>query len=1015
MFRWLICLFILGQSVSKAQITNSPHDIADYVSEHYAQKDGLSQGSVYSIADYDGYIWFGTQDGLNRFDGYEFKIYKSDPGLSKSINNNWVQALLADKKGNFWVGTRGGLCLYNKDLEEFSRFNNAFDTNHSLDSVSIEKLIEDGYGNIWIMTDEHGLFRIDPGTLKIHNYLSENKQFYGFSIDRNGVLWVSAYDEIYFFDTKTGSMKQFQIKSILKNALSPKSIIQAIFIDSKNNIWVSTYQEGIFLLKGRRSDIVVSRFTKGKQKSDISSSEVTGFIEDASGRIWLATMGGGISVFDYSNNIFFQSLASNSVEMGSGQNHVLSLFQDKQGIVWAGLSYAGFDKYDPQKRIFGHISHDTDALNIGPAYSIYQKDNNLFIGCTDQLKSFSLITKSFDKRVQHFAKTNKLEVYGIASDSKNVLWIASHNHGLYKFDKKKGFVSYSNNRANEKAQYFLYSVEALKAIDEVWVGGHRGIERFDQKSKNWKTWDDIPEMKNVSSYSTRLLKEDSEGNVWLGTLGHGLLRYCQKTKQIIVFDKQSGLTCENIRSLFQDKGTMWVGTDCGLFRIDLNNLIVQNHYSVKTSGRFKLPNDVIYGILKDNNGYLWLSSNRGLAKFSPKDGILRTYDVTDGLQSNEFNTNVAYKHTDGTLYFGGVNGVNYFNPDHLKTNTFVPPIKITGIVVRDSIFAPNQKAIILHHTHNFINFEYVALNFSNPQKNQYKYKMEGIDDKWIDAGNKRTANYTNLPPGDYVFKVIGSNNDGVWNREGASVQITILSPWWSTWWFRALLILLLIGGVYGLFRYRLSQQLMRREAEIRASLMAQEVERQRFSRELHDGVGANLSLLKMYLSSFKDKDVPTKELKERSEKLLAGSIGEIRRLIHDMHPRSLQDLGLVKSVDEMVQLVNLVNEINIDFVAKDMPEYLYESMEINLFRIIQELLHNAIKHSEAKHVWLNMECSKHLLILTYKDDGKGFDTSKANEGNGLLNIRNRVTLLKGNITLNSAASQGTRLTIVIPT
>jgi signal transduction histidine kinase len=309
----------------------------------------------------------------------------------------------------------------------------------------------------------------------------------------------------------------------------------------------------------------------------------------------------------------------------------------------------------------------------------------------------------------------------------------------------------------------------------------------------------------------------------------------------------------------------------------------------------------------------------------------------------------------------------------------------------------------------------LTLDFSNPARNQYQYKLEGIDKKWVDAGNKRTANYTNLPPGDYTFRVIGSNNDGIWNKEGISLKVTILPPWWGTWWFRALLILLFAGGIYGLFRYRLMQQLRQREAEIRASLMAQEAERQRFSRELHDGIGANLSLLKMYLSSFGEADMPMAELKERSEKLLAGSVDEIRRLIYDMDPRNLKKMGLVKAVDDMVGLVNLGNGLRVHFNAAHVPAHLPEPMEINLFRIVQELLQNAMKHSQAGNVWLYLDYhSNDKMVLTYRDNGKGFDATADNTGNGLLNIQNRVTLLKGEIHTASQEHKGVSVEIRLP-
>ena len=333
-------------------------------------------------------------------------------------------------------------------------------------------------------------------------------------------------------------------------------------------------------------------------------------------------------------------------------------------------------------------------------------------------------------------------------------------------------------------------------------------------------------------------------------------------------------------------------------------------------------------------------------------------------------------------------------------------------MVMDSVYPPNLKKITLQHGQNFINLEYVALNFSNATKNQYRYKMDGIDEKWIDAKSKREANYTNLPPGEYTFTVLGSNDDGLWNTTGASVKITILPPWWGTWWFRLLLALLLSAGIYGLFRYRLIGQLRQREAEIRASLLAQEAERQRFSRELHDGIGANLSLLKMYISSFGDVNIPLEELRDRAEKLLAGSMDEIRRLIHDMHPRNLREMGLVKAVEDMVGLVNLGNGPKIIFTAGEIPGHLSEQLKINVFRIVQEFLQNAMKHSAAGNIWLQFLHEGNVLEISYKDNGIGFDTSVEPEGNGLLNIRNRVMLMKGEMTVKSGP-EGTEFYIRI--
>ncbi|MCF0074892.1 histidine kinase [Dyadobacter sp. CY261] len=979
--------------------------------EHFSQERGLSQGTVYAIASYDGYMWFGTQDGLNRFDGHNFKTFRARRGTEHTLNNSWIQALLADSKGRLWVGTVGGLCLYDAERENFQKVRIVLKTDHLIDSVSIEELIEDKQGNIWVVTDEHGLFRINIENQKIHSFLSGNNKIYGSCIARDGVLWVSTYDEIYYYNPKKDILEPMNIKKRLKRYLPKNALFQSILIDSQGDLWIGTYQEGVFRIKQPFQDDEISHYVKGNTSANITSNEIRDFMEDRDGRIWMGTKGGGVSIFDNVSKAFIHITGTDTQSNRLGEDHVMCLFQDRQGIIWAGLSNTGVDKYDPAKHFFGHIGQETDNLRSSSVYSIYERESNLYIGTESNLTVYSMKDRRFNKNLEQSFSGISFEAYSMSEDTSKNLWIATTDKGLYRFGREKGDVTSLNNIENDRMQYFLYAVKALKGIPEVWVGGHRGLERFDLNGNKLKGWRDIPSMEAVSDYTVRLLYEDSRRNVWIGTLGHGLLHYGHQDKRVATFDKKNGLLCENIRSVLEDGSTLWIGTDCGLFELDLKQSHVRKNYSENTAPPFQLPNDVIYGILKDDSGYLWLSSNRGLARFSPKSGVVKTYDVSDGLHSNEFNTNCAYKHTDGTMYFGSVDGITYFNPKDLKSNTFVPPVKITSIMVMDSVYPPNLKEITLPYDQNFINLEYVALNFSNSTKNQYKYRMTGIDEKWIHARSKREANYTNLPWGEFTFRVIGSNDDGLWNKTGASVKITILPPWWGTWWFRTLLVLLFAAGIYGLFRYRFAQQLRQREAEIRASLMAQEAERQRFSRELHDGIGANLSLLKMYLSSFGEADIPMAELKERSEKLLAGSVDEIRRLIHDMHPRNLREMGLVKAVDDMVGLVNLGNGLKVIFDATNVPEHLPEQLEINLFRIVQELLQNAMKHSGASSVWLNFVCGREGLFLSYKDNGVGFDTSIAPAGNGLLNIKNRVMLLKGEMRSKSSAGQGTAIEI----
>ncbi|CAN5568529.1 hypothetical protein BH09BAC4_BH09BAC4_04030 [soil metagenome] len=1032
MTRLVLIVLILHSAFGLAQ-TPAQHkatvrrDLAEPISlEHYSQEKGLSQGTGYAIAQFDDYIWFATQDGLNRFDGYEYKMFRA--GGKQGLSNSFVQALLADRQGRFWIGTGGGLNLYDRENENFTTFSSVFGIQHAVDDLSIKKLLEDRNGNIWIMTEERGLYRFNPTTKQIKSFLPSSSNLVSFSLDVSGQLWVAATNELYVYRPNSDSFQPTFIHNTLH--LKPQTTLLSILIDARNDLWIGTYEDGVYVAslangllsdKGKLSVHAITHFQQGNSVKHLTSNQITCLMNDKSGHIWIGTRTGGISMYNPESQSFTSIQHAGNNPQSLAENFVWSLFEDRQQIVWIGLSSHGIDKYDPLKFQFHRIQQDEHAprntLPDDMIFSIYAHQNDLYIGTeTGGIARYSLATKQFVPFLTNTqSSTNFLthEVRAITSDAHKNLWFAN-TQGLGKYDPlRRTLITYP--LAHRKPLY-LFSAQAISQQaggQEIWIGEQGGLWRFDLTTNRWKDWKDNPAVAAISGYTVRLIKEDSRRNVWLGTLGHGLLRYDPKTKTIAVFDKKNGLPCNNIRSLLEDGKWLWVGTDCGLFQLDLQQLRVVKHYT-KADG---LPNEVTYGILKDNMGYLWLSSNKGLAQFSPTRGRIKTYDLSDGLQSDEFNTNVSYRHTDGTLFFGGVHGINYFNANELKRNLLVPPVKITAITVLDSARPPNQKKLTLTHDQNFIGFEFATLNFSNTEKNKYQYKLKGIDRDWVNAQHRRYANYTKLPAGDYVFRVRGSNDDGVWNEQGASISIVIKPPFWETLWFRIALLVLLIGGMYGVYRYRIFQLKSRQAQELNVVVRTQELERQRLAKELHDGVGANLAVLKMYLASLGNPAIPTEELKKRSMAILKASLDDIRSIIHDMHPRSLAELGLAQTIAEMAMLINESKRLNVAFVTNNVPQNLPATIEINMFRVVQELLQNAIKHADASTVWLNLDHESGALLLTYRDNGRGLDTTLVERasGNGLVNIRQRIALLKGTYQLTSAEKQGMSIQIQVPT
>jgi signal transduction histidine kinase/ligand-binding sensor domain-containing protein len=1005
----MLCPFLLrGQPVALPQSRAQE----SFAFEHYGQTEGLSQGTIYAMASYDGYMWFGTQDGLNRFDGVQFQVFRK--GGRHSLNGNLVQALLADSHGKLWIGSGNGLNLYDRTSGLMHTFQDVFGLSHALGRTSINRLVEDRQQRIWIITDALGLFCFDPRTKSIRSFFPNDNTIISLTVAPDGSIWAASLNEVFRYDAATRAFRPMQIRQQLRS----QSLIRSILVDKQNNLWVATSDDGVFVLD--KDD--VAHYRQGPTTQDLSSNEVTSLLADRDGRVWIGTRTGGLCLFHPDTRRFSYVRHSATNNRSLTENFVWQLAQDQQGIIWVGSSSQGIDKYDPRGSLFGLIRRTADSdqpsLPDNMIFRLFGQGDDLYIGTeTGGVVRYSIKTS----QVTPFARTlappveaMQNETRVITADSGRRLWFANWRE-LVQYDP----VSHRLNRypaVGPHKQLYAYAAHVLTDTagrsTEVWVGGQGGLTRFDVTRNRWMTWQDIPALQAIANYSIRLIYQHTPGMIWLGTLRTGLIGYDRASRQTVSFNEENGLPCANIRSLLQLGPALWVGTDCGLFRIDLPTRRVVRHYT-KADG---LPNDVIYGILADERGNLWLSSNQGLTLFSPRRGVLKNYDVTDGLQSNEFNTNVSYKHTDGTLFFGGTNGITYFRPERFSTNTFVPPVHITAVTVLDSAYNPAQPLISLGPTQNFITIEFAALNFSNSRKNQYRYQLEGIDPGWVQAGHNRTANYTKLPPGAYVFRVKGSNDDGIWNERGASMRILIRPPYWATWWFRLLLISLLLAGLYGVYRYRIAQLQSRQAHELAVSIRTQEFERQRFAKELHDGVGANLAVLTMYLSALGSPNTPIPELKRRSLAVLKSSIADIRSIIHDMHPRSLSEQGLVETITDTVALLNESNQVVVVFEALNVPNPLPEPVEINLFRVVQELLQNAIKHAHASQVWLTLQHESNTLHLTYRDNGSGFAPTPADRplGNGLVNINQRIALLKGSCVFDSATGQGVTVTIAVP-
>lgn len=776
--------------------------------EHYDQAAGLSQGTGNAICRYNNYMWFGTQDGLNRFDGYHCKVYRS--GSSNGLKSNLIQALMVDSKGRFWVGTGAGVRIYDAENDRFRSLREVFGLRHPLDdTILVNGLFEDRQENIWLVTDSEGLFRYTPHTRNIRNFFPRATNITGLSMEESGRVWITTVNGLFKAEPGLDTLTEVPLKEIL--GLDQLPPLYATEVDQQNRLWIGTYTRGVYVLK---NEVPVLHFS-GKN-SGLGSNDITCLKMAANGEMWIGTRMGGLSIYHPQKGSFLHHQSSAILPGSIADDHIWSLYEDLQNIMWIGLSNKGINKYDPLKYPFGLIqkNYAAGSLPDNMIYRILGRSDQLYISTGKNVSILHLPTgqvRPLLTREKRAEGEYLSEVRAMVEDEQKNVWTVNYK-GIACFNPQNSrFTTYP---LLLKSTLYLFTAVFLSDRNEIWVGGQNGLYVFDLLSKKWKT---PPFTEPFSNRIIRLLHRDSTGKIWIGTLGNGLLCYDPASGRLTPV--LSGEQSRNIRSILEDGRHLWVGTDNGLTRLDLRTLRAEGPYTEKAG----LPNNVIYAILKDENGMLWISTNKGIAKFSPSARrVIKTYDLSDGLQENEFNTSCAYRHPDGTLFFGGVNGISYFKPSQMKENRFPPPVKITQIKVLDSLYNPGSREVILEADQNFLDFQFVAFNFSNTGKNTYEYILEGINRQWIRAGTAHTASYTSLPPGNYTFKVKGFNNDGLPGPQLAAVRIRIQPAFYQTWWFTGLVLTTLTSTLFFILRNYIVNKSLKMELLRKESLRRQE-------------------------------------------------------------------------------------------------------------------------------------------------------------------------------------------------
>jgi signal transduction histidine kinase/CheY-like chemotaxis protein/ligand-binding sensor domain-containing protein len=820
-------------------------------------EDGLSQGVVWALAqDREGFIWIGTEEGLNRFDGYRFVTYRPRAGDPGSLSGLWVLAIHEDRLGRLWIATRdGGLNRFDRATGRFTRFRHDPADPSSLPSDQVTRILEEPDGTMWLATNR-GLARRGPEGRGFETFRHDPADPSSLPDDTvislaagQGDLWVGTLRGLARLDRTTGRFVRYPVphpragRAALLPALAHDRV-HALHLDRDGHLWVGS-GAGLKWLDLTGS---APRWSApfGDPGPDLSTGPISSILEASGGDIWIGVRGGGLHRLDHASRRFVHYTADPADPRSLSDPSVICLLEDRDRRLWVGTE-RGLDKVEPGRRVFAHYRHD-------PRDPSSLSENKVAGMLEDHRGRIWIATRGgglnrFDPEQETFVafrhdprRPDSLshdEVWSITEDAAGRLWVGTRDATLHRFDPEQGrFVRFpvpalpgpdgSRTRAADRLFDLLADRNGV-----LWIaltGG--GLVRFDPRTAAFSGFRHDPrDPRSLSHDDVSDIFEDRRGRLWVATDGGGLNRLDRATGTFIRYRHDPG----NPRSLGHDAvsvihedpaGTLWIGTyGAGIDRFDPETGTFD--HVTEANG---LPNAIVYGIADAGDGALFLSTNKGLCRFHPRTGSVEVFEASHGLQGTEFGLKAFLQARNGRLYFGGFNGFNAFWPELVGPDRNAPPVVITDFLIANRSMAPRwldpnsplerpigaTRELTLSYRHAVIAFEFAALHYTNPARNRYAYRLEGFDADWIPtSATKRVATYTNLPPGRYTFRVRAANLDGVWNDEGASLALIVLPPFWQTAWFKASVgaaaIGLVVAFVQGRTR-RLTRQ--RRKLEV---------------------------------------------------------------------------------------------------------------------------------------------------------------------------------------------------------
>jgi len=1002
----------------------------DYNVAVWQTEDGLSQNSVTSIVQTpDGYLWLATFNGLVRFDGARFTVF--DEANTPALQSSRLTRLDVDQDGGLWIITEDGALARLRD----GRFR-SFTAQEGLPPAGAAAMICGPQGRVLLLDREGSVYCLN-GERWVPDqrwaFLRGNRV--SLFADGAANLWVwfqqkrslgrIVGDQLVFLKRPDG-MEDAEVREFARSRDG------GLWLVISNKVWHYQYQP--------------EEWKPTAWALPESVHGLTQVLEDRHGNLWVGTYGHGLLRFGPPGS-------SERFVAGEGLSHnaVRALWEDREGSLWVGTDGGGLNRLKPRLVTMCDVRHGLSAEVVMAIAQDQGDPDALWLGINGGGVNRLRRGQITPLIVEPVLRSNAF-VYGVLADRQGGVWIGTYDQGIFRYHE--GRLTCLAGGEPWAGRPLLAGLEDRAGA--IWLGGGFGLWRWQDGQLT-----NLNSQVGWSNVVVRALAEDRAGNVYVGSFGRGLSR-CRRG-QWTHYSEKDGLADNHTSALCIDReDTLWIGTfNGGLSRF-------KNDRFVKYTVREGLLADSIASIVEDDYGHLWLGSNRGLFRvrkeqlngFAEGHGRMvagYSYGLSDGLSTLECGGGAqpgACKSPDGKLWFATARGVAVVDPGNLTSNPLPPPVVIEEVVMDDrlvsgqwstvngeksevsragaatgfasSLATRHSSLVTVPPRIHRVEFRFTGLSLVAPEKVRFRYRLDNFDDDWAEAGTRRTAYYTKIPPGRYQFRATACNNDGVWNETGATVGLLVLPPWWMTWWFRLLGVLAVSGAFFGWYELRLrhvKRERTAQEAFSRQLILSQENERKRIAGELHDGLGQNLVLIRNRAElglRHLDPPVALAEQLQEISKAAAQSLEEVRTTAHALRPYELERLGLTRAIEDTAQKAAETSAVKFSCAVENIDGLFPPETEITLFRIVQEGINNLLRHARASEAILEIKKEPHRVHVTLLDNGCGFDCAAATAGSvtpagfGLANIAGRARMIGGELHIRSAPGRGTALTVQVP-